>query len=198
MKASRSDPAGGPADPGDVRRHLGRRRGGFSLLWLVAPFVRFLAPCYILQRERLITRWLQSARLRGPRPRRADSSCCSPRPGLLTRSEEAKSRIGYGHVNGVSSLSACEITYPYRVTCPRVSSRDLSPWAGPFRPGATSTRGSIPSIATAQGSRNAQAHGGAGYVLGSGRPTHHDFFGNAFSRADYDGTEEAVTRRLRP
>ena len=41
------DPAGGPADPGDVRRHLDGVKEGFSLLWLVAPFVCFLAPMFL-------------------------------------------------------------------------------------------------------------------------------------------------------
>ena len=42
---------------------------------------------------------------------------------------------------------------------------------GSVKRGAASARGSIPGIATAQGSRNAQAHGGAEHVLGPGRPT---------------------------
>ena len=70
--------------------------------------------------------------------------------------------VAYPHANNLSVSAS-----PVRV-CPRGS---VPVGRTPFRPGAASTRGSIPGIATAQGSRNAQAHGGAGYVLGPGRPT---------------------------
>ena len=67
------DPAGGPADPGDVRRHLGRREGGLQPP-VVGRAIRVLpgADVPVLQRERPhLWGGLQPARLRGPRPRRA-------------------------------------------------------------------------------------------------------------------------------
>ena len=46
---------------------------GFSLLWLVAPFVCFLAPMFLFFNASALIYGvgLQPARLRGPRPRRA-------------------------------------------------------------------------------------------------------------------------------
>lgn len=66
------DPAGGSADPGDVRRHLGRCEGGIQPP-VVGRTIRVLpgTDVPVLQRERPHLRGgLQSAWLRGPRPRR--------------------------------------------------------------------------------------------------------------------------------
>ena len=67
------DPAGGPADPGDVCRHLGRCEGGIQPP-VVGRAIRVLpgTDVPVLQRKRPHLRGgLQSAWLRGPRPRRA-------------------------------------------------------------------------------------------------------------------------------
>ncbi len=120
------DPAGGPADPGDVRRHLGRRKEGFSLLWLVAPFACFLAPMFRFNASALIYGGgLRSARFRGPRPR-VLVHCVVPskraRPRLMTRiGSEIADRlwtvdrlVAHPHANNSILI---------RVTCPRVSPR---------------------------------------------------------------------------
>ena len=92
------DPAGGPADPGDVRRHLGRREGGVQPP-VVGRAIRVLSgtDVPVLQRERPHLRGgLQSARLRGPRPRRAGSLVLFPvsAPGLGSDDADRKRNRG--------------------------------------------------------------------------------------------------------
>ena len=70
--------------------------------------------------------------------------------------------VAYPHANNLSVSASPVRVYPRGFVSVRRT---------PFRPGAASARGSIPGIATAQGLRNAQAHGGAEHVLGPGRPT---------------------------
>ena len=85
------------------------------------------------------------------------------------------------------------ITYPYPHNLSACALSDLSPrLEARFVPARLLGR-SIPGIATAQGSRHAQAHGGAEHAVGLERPLD-DFFDNAFNRASYDGTSEAVAR----